>query len=410
VGALTLDDLLPACYEIDGTGTVAAAGRVVDWPDFSRPPDTYGVSIITIVTIDLADLSAGFESTATIADADIVYASTRALYLAHTLWRYIEPVPLVEPAAGYDYSERTVIRKFDLTAEKVENSASGSVWGRALNQFSLGEHEDVLRIATTTGYVSRTGEASSRNHVFCLVEDGGGRLEIAGAAENLAPGERIYSARFLGERGFLVTFKKVDPLFTLDLSDPEEPRVVGELKIPGYSDYIHPFGPDHVLTIGKDTVPAEQGDFAWYQGVQLCVFDVTDFADPRQLHKEVIGVRGTSSEALHNHKAFTYWAARDLLAIPVYLCEGEQAEVWYSAPHTFTGLYVYRATVAAGFDFLGRIDTAPSGSSYYGPAWTRAVFVGGTAYAVTPDAVRAAAVEDAGGAVWPVWSLELAAP
>lgn len=107
----------------------------------------------------------------------------------------------------------------------------------------------------------------------------------------------------------------MDPLSTLDLSDPTEPRVVGELKVPGYSDYIHPLGEDHLLAIGKDAV--DVGSFAWYQGVQISVFDVSDFADPQRVDVEIVGDRGTDSEALHNPHAFNYFPALELLAVPM---------------------------------------------------------------------------------------------
>jgi hypothetical protein len=383
VDSLTLDDLIPACYELGETGAVAAMGRAVEAGDFARPDEPQGHNIITVVTVDLEDLSSGFRSCAAVADVDTVYASTRALYLAHTIYSYTRD-PQPQPLAGYDYSQQTVIRKFDLTSDRVRNVASGRVWGRPLNQFSLGEREDILRIATTTGFVWSAG-LSSRSHVFCLAESRGAHLDIIGTIEDIAPGERIYAARFLGERGFLVTFRQVDPLFTLDLSDPSDPKLIGELKVPGYSDYIHPLGEDHLLTIGKD--PSR---------VCLSVFDVSDFADPRLLHKEVLSVGWSDSEALRNHKAFTFWAERDLLAVPVrYNERGEDGNWSY-----FAGLCVYRVTVADGIELLGRIDTASADSGYYywyWPGWTRGVFVGDDVYAVTPDAVRAAAVADLGG-------------
>lgn len=269
---------------------------------------------------------------------------------------------------------------------------SGSVWGKILNQFSLGEYNDVLRIATTTG---NTWSGTSKNHVFCLEASEEG-LVIIGNIKDMAPGERIYSTRFIGPRGFLVTFVKVDPLFTLDLSDPTDPKVLGELKVPGYSDYIHPFDENHLITIGKDT--KEEGGTAWYQGVQVSIFDVTDFADPVRLYSELIGDRGTTSEALYNHKAFTFWAENSLLAIPVDVFEHETEPdyPWGYGTHTFTGLYVYRVTIENGFVFLGRIstDSASGQDYYYSSDWNRGVFIGESVYAVKSDAVRSAIVED----------------
>jgi hypothetical protein len=166
----------------------------------------------------------------------------------------------------------------------------------------------------------------------------------------MAPNEKIYSARFMGKRGYVVTFKKVDPFFTLDLSDPYNPRIAGEWKGPGFSTYIHPMDEDHVLTIGRDTEEAEEGDFAWFQGVQLSIFDLSDFSDPKLLWKEVIGSRSTGSEALHDHRAFTYFGKRKVLAIPIELYEGEIGEL------TFIGLHVYRVDLNTGFELLGQVN------------------------------------------------------
>ncbi len=399
-------DLAPAYYSLDADDAVAASGQAVGYANFYKPKEPRGTNIIFVVTLDLENLGEGFKAIAVVGQVDTVYASTRALYLinrdysSYTGWD-----------EGYDYREKTVIRKFDLTGEWVRYVAGGCVWGSVLNQFSLGEYDDILRIATTTGHVSRGGGGSSRNHVFLLAERAGA-LKIIGKLENIAPTERIYSARFIGERGFLVTFKKVDPLFTLDLSDPEKPKVAGELKVPGYSDYIHILEENHLLTIGKDTIEGQGGNFAWYQGVQLSVFDVSDFANPALLHKEVIGDRGSSSEALYNHKAFTFWRARELLAVPIELYEVPAGESWdnqqWGSPrrspaygeHTFTGLYVYRVTAEDGIELQGRISTEQE-SYYYGySAWTRGVFIGDYVYAATENAIKAAKLGSMDGTVW----------
>jgi uncharacterized secreted protein with C-terminal beta-propeller domain len=379
---LTIDDLLPS-YELHGEGQGIESGLLIDSTGFYRPDEEGGGSIVTVTTLNLNDPSIPFQSTGIVADVHVVYASTHALYLTATQWQ--DP-PVILTETGYDLQESTVIHKFDLTGEIAEPVGSGYVWGRILNQFSLGEHEGVLRIATTTGFAN-----GSRNHVFCLQEQGG-ELKIIGKLENLAPGEQIYSARFIGTRGFLVTFVQIDPLFTLDLSDPASPKVVGELKVPGYSTYMHPLGEDHLLTIGYDTNGAGMP-----QGLQLSVFDVSDLGHPGLLHKELIGEWGTYSEALYDHKAFTFWADRNLLAIPIVLYEYEQdpPPAWEFGGPTFAGLYVYRVTREAGFEFLGRISTAPSDDlTYYYAPWTRGLFIDDSVYAVVSDAVRSAATDD----------------
>ena len=381
---IVLDDLLPTYKMLDKDGNIIESGRLVQTQDFFCPIIPEGGEIVTITTFDLDVLSPVFHSIGMIASVNTIYASTKALYLAKPEWHYP-----IRTSSYIDSDEQTIIHKFDLSGNRVEFVGKGEVPGRILNQFSLGEYEDVLRIATTTGEL--WGEdPTAKNHLFCL-EIRNEKLEIIGKLMNLAPGEKIYAARFIGDRGFLVTFVNIDPLFTLDLSDPVNPRVVGELKVPGYSDYIHPLDKDHLLTIGKDAI-AEGDNFAWYQGIQLSIFDLSDFGDPQLLHKKIIGDRGTSSEALHNHKAFTFWRKNDLLAIPVDLYEhpGEPVEPNQYGTRTFTGLYVYRVTIEDGFKFLGRISTADDDESYYGGWWTRGVFIEDSVYAVQQNKILSA--------------------
>ncbi|UCF33677.1 MAG: beta-propeller domain-containing protein, partial [Phycisphaerales bacterium] len=285
---------------------------LVNWRDVYHPVDPDGYEMTAVVTWDVDEPSETFQSIGVMANAGTVYVSPQAMYLAD---------------GDYDYwgnqRETTDIYRFDLNENGARFVGAGIVSGRLLNRFSLGEYEDHLRVATTVGHVFRTGGDTAKNNVYVLRPEGE-ELAVVGSVENIARGERIYSARFIGERGFLVTFKKVDPLFTLDLSVPTAPRVVGELKVPGYSDYIHPLGEHHLLTIGKDAV--DMGEFAWYQGVQLSVFDVTDFAHPRRVDVKVIGERGTESEALHNPHAFNYFPPSETLAIPMSIAEGADPE------------------------------------------------------------------------------------
>ena len=390
--SLTIDELIPSYEIFDEQGNQSGGGRLVVPEDFYRPDEPSGGSIISVVTFDLDNISEGFKSVGLIADAHTVYASTQALYTASTQWNYTAGPEVLNE----EYCE-TILCKFSLTGEDVIMEGTGEVTGKILNQFSLGEYDNVLRIATTTGGF---WGATVDNNVYCLEAVDGG-LEIIGRLEGLAPGEEIYSARFIGTHGFLVTFVRIDPLFTLDLSDPYNPVVVGELKVPGYSDYIHPLGEDHLITIGKDTV-LEDG-MVWYQGVQLSIFDISDFANPQLLYKELIGDRGTESEALYNHKAFTFWAENSLLAIPVDLFEHQTApDYLYSyGNHTFTGLYVYRVTVEDGFEYLGRISTASAtGNTYYwNNDWLRGVFISEDVYAVNSEAVRSADIDDIAGMV-----------
>jgi uncharacterized secreted protein with C-terminal beta-propeller domain len=180
----------------------------------------------------------------------------------------------------------------------------------------MDEYEGYLRIATTTGHVPSPDVQST---LSVLVEKSD-ELKVIGRVDKIAPREDIRSVRFNGDKGFIVTFKKTDPLFVFDLSNPHSPKIAGELKIPGYSTYMHLMDNDHLLTIGYDS--DDMGSFAWFQGIMLQIFDVSDMSNPTLLHKNVIGTRGSTSEAATNHLAFNYFAPKDLLAIPITICEG----------------------------------------------------------------------------------------
>jgi inhibitor of cysteine peptidase len=225
-------------------------------------------------------------------------------------------------------AQKTVIQKISIHDGSIEYQGKGEVSGRLLNQFSMDEHNGYLRVATTVdaAWDWRSGEQSSPsvNNVYVL--DSG--MSVVGSLEDLAPGESIYSARFMGERAYLVTFKRVDPLFVIDLSDPSNPNLLGKLKIPGYSDYLHPYDENHLIGIGKDVDESIDADkihedeavyYTAILGVKLSLFDVTDLANPQEIAKYVIGDRGTQSTATYDHKAFLFDKEKNLLVIPIQL-------------------------------------------------------------------------------------------
>jgi len=390
---MALEELIPFYADITAADGPGERIQLVKPGDFFHPDIDGGGSVVSLVTMDLDDLEKLPSSTGVVADASIVYASTRALYFTSTYWNY-QATDVSEPV------QQTIIYKFDLTGDPVRALGFVSVTGRAINQFSLGEHEDVLRIATTTGW-SGGPEPTAKNHVYCVGMQEG-KLDIIGKLKDLAPGEEIYAARFMGARGYLVTFVTIDPLFTLDLSDPTDPRVAGELKVPGFSEYIHPYGENHLLTIGKDALEVDGN--AWYQGVQLSVFDISNFSQPRLLHTTKIGDRGTTSEALGSHKAFTFWEEKGLLAIPIELYEHQSFPTeypWQWGTLTYKGLYVYRVGIEGGVEYLGRIATLQDLEQYWSAygSYTRGIFIDESVYAVTSQAVRSAQVVDIPGSL-----------
>ena len=237
-------------------------------------------------------------------------------------------------------TDKTVVYKINIDKDEITYKTSGDVPGHLLNQFSMDEHEGNLRLATTTG---DSWGGNSLNHLYVLNEE----LEILGKVEDLAKGEKIYSARFLGDRAYMVTFKKIDPLFVIDLSTPEAPEVLGYLKITGYSDYLHPYDENHIIGIGKEAKGGGE-NFAWYQGMKISLFDVSDVSAPVEQAKFEIGDRGTDSPVLHDHKAFLFDKKRNLLVIPVTVNEiqdnqkqwpGQDTDSIYGEP-VWQGAYV----------------------------------------------------------------------
>jgi len=301
--------------------------------------------------------------------------------------------------------EKTLVYRIHIDGGEIKREASGGVPGYVLNQFSMDEHEGYFRIATTTGHIARSlEEASSRNHVYVLDMN----LNIVGSLEDLAPGERIHSARFMGGRCYLVTFRKIDPLFVIDLEDPENPRVLGQLKITGYSDYLHPYDENHVIGIGKETVAAEDGDFAWYQGVKISLFDVSDVENPKEIDKYEVGDRGTDSPILRDHKAFLFDKSRNLLVIPVLVAEIDEEKYPSGVPpyahgdYVWQGAYVFDVSLDEGLVLKGRIthlendaDLMKSGY-YFSSSYSvkRSLYIGNVLYTISDKKIKMNSLEN----------------
>ncbi|MBI4173604.1 MAG: beta-propeller domain-containing protein [Candidatus Aenigmarchaeota archaeon] len=378
-GANGSADIVPKYFEDGKEQRLAGCGDIA----YFKPLNPQ--SFITIASMSLADEEAEVGKLVVAGSGQAIYASLESLYVA-------------QPSYGYwqaaDEGEKTLVHKFRLGAA-VEYIGYGSAPGHILNQFSMDEHAGNFRIATTSGQ-SWDRQNPSSNNVYVFDAD----MKQVGSLEGLAPGERIYSVRFMGEKAYLVTFKKVDPLFVLDLSDPASPKVLGKLKIPGYSDYLHPYDEDHIIGIGKEAVEAEEGDFAWYQGVKVALFDVSDVSNPKQLHNVIIGDRGTDSEVLRDHKAFLFDRRNNLLVLPILLAEiqGERSAANSYGSYTFQGAYVYKLTLDGGFELNGRVSHQPNDdnyvkSGYYfydgGYGIRRSLYIDSVLYTVSEQKIKA---------------------
>ena len=257
------------------------------------------------------------------------------------------------PKYEQDGTQKTEVHKIHVDEDEITYEAAGKVPGYVLNQFSMDEYDGYFRIATTEfeyGEVSeesRNGtvtavkieEPTILNSVYVLNQS----MATVGSLEGLAPGERIYSARFIGARCYLVTYVQVDPLFVIDLKDPEDPKVLGELVMPGYSDYLHPYSDNILIGIGKNTTEV-QGEWwgAYYLGVKVSLYDVSDVEHPRVIKDFMIGDRGTDSTALRDHKAFLFDKELNLLAIPILLAEIDESKYPEGVPSTAYGEYVWQ--------------------------------------------------------------------
>jgi hypothetical protein len=313
-----------------------------------------GKSFISLVSFDLSSLSRPWR-TLIAGKPGYVYASEAALYLA------TDGVDGGDAIAHYGSAtlDRSTIHKFALEGLSTSYRGSAAIAGHVLNQFSLDELDGVLRVATSSGWVP---DPSVSSNLTTLSETDGGLSQLASIG-GIAPAEDIRSVRFDGTRAFVVTFKKTDPLFVFDLTDPAAPRQLGELKIPGFSTYMQPLDHDHLLAIGFDA--DDHGSFAFFDGIQLQIFDVSQLDNPRLLHKTTIGTRGSASEALTNHLAFNYFPAKGLLALPMSVCEGGDDGV-YADKLSFSGLMVFDVSLEQGITEHGRmpfVDTAQVSSS-----------------------------------------------
>jgi uncharacterized secreted protein with C-terminal beta-propeller domain len=320
-----------------------------------------------------------------------MYVSKDHMYLAKYHYIVVDD----PDTSGRTWFPNTVVHKIAIRDGRISYVASGIVPGTILNQFSMDEHNGYFRIATTIGQWWWGGE-DSKNNVYVLNDD----METVGKLEGLAPGETIYSARFFGNRCYLVTYKKIDPFFVIDLRNPRDPKVLGELKIPGFSTYLHPYDENHVIGIGKNA--DDQGTFAWFQGMKISLFDVTNVYRPKEVAKVDIGDRGTDSEALHDHKAFLFDRSKDLLIIPVQLREFEEGkdpseiEPWEYGDFVMQGAFVFSLTLEDGFNLKGTIshmedevEEDPHHWYYWGDSYVRrSLYIEDNIYTVSNTMVK----------------------
>lgn len=341
--------------------------------DLGHFADSDGSHVATvIVAVDIATAAApDFESFLT-NGAGQIYASLDDLYLAGASWVYVDDRVVVETST---------IHKVAIGGD-VGYVCSVVVPGTILNQFSMDERDGYLRVATTLGQWTPEGRDT---HAGVFVFDD--LLRPTGQVSGLADGERIFAVRFLGDRAYLVTYRQVDPLFVLDVSDPSAPRVLGYLKVPGVSDYLHPYGDHFLIGLGRD----DPGGTGRLEGVKLSLFDVADVEHPREVDTYVIAGGEDSwahSEALYDHHAFLFVPGRDLVVFPVVTYRWDPDSSYDDA---WSGAYAV-AVSSAGFALHGTVTHSTS-SDYWSEGVRRALYIGDYLYTVSNGFVVASELD-----------------
>jgi uncharacterized secreted protein with C-terminal beta-propeller domain len=337
--------------------------------------------MVTVLTVDLTEGLAGFvpeESVGVLSDGETVYASAGSLYVATQRWmdwRVWEAADEGEQKALTE-GQVTQIHRFDIAGDGgAVYRSSGEVPGWLLSQFSMDEHDGYLRVASTDAPTWWDGDAESL--VTVLAEDAGRLVEV-GSVGGLGRDERIFAVRFMGDLGYVVTFRQVDPLYVVDLSDPTAPRVAGELKIQGYSAYLHPLGEGRLLGVGQDATG--QGAL---QGTQLSIFDVSDPAAPRRIDQ--VKIDAGSSEAEWDHHAFLYWEPQGLVVVPLNVYAWDEIS---QVDRNFYGAQAVRIT-GDDLELAGRLSHEGDGAAAWGPGIRRSLVVGDLLYTVSEGGVEA---------------------
>ncbi len=353
-----LGSWLPS-YRIKRAGHAAGAARpLVQCRSVDRPRKFSGLGMLTVLTVDLAKGLSPVDSVGVMTDARIVYASQGNLYLATERWAE-RPLPAT-PTQPQQQNVTTAIHRFDISdPDRTRYRGSGQVSGYLLNQWSLSEYAGVLRVVSTDAPAWFSTSDSTTSSLTTLRLDPGA-LDQVGRVGNLGKGDRVYAVRFVGSTAYVVTFKQVDPLYTIDVSDPTRPQVLGELELPGYSAYLHPIGSDLLLGIGEEVGANNEPT-----GTQFSLFDVSDLRHPTRLAHASLGQSWSAAES--DHHAFLFWPPTGLVVVPF-----------------FPRAVGYRVDRAHGLQLVGRITQPAAGS---GSAITRSVVVGSSVFTISDAGV-----------------------
>ncbi len=382
IEASSLSDWVPSTHAAaDGSGTAAP---LLGCDDISAPPEFAGLGFSSVVTVDLAGSLTAPHAVGVLAGSDLVYASPTTLYLTSTRWQTWRPT-----GEGADRT-RTDLHAFDISDPVGATFlGSGSVVGSLLNQFSLSEHEGVLRVASTVdpSWFEDPAAAPPGESRVTNLRLSGGTLNQVGLLTGIGVDERIFGVRFLGDEGYVVTFRQIDPLHVLDLSDPAAPKVAGELEMPGYSAYLHPIGDGLLIGVGADADADGRRT-----GTQVSLFDVSDPTAPvRRAH---VTLPGAWTDVEYDHLAFLWWPAASRLVLPIAQVDGA------TGGNTFLGAAGFRVGPGAEIVEVGRTTHEDDEPTYGWPAIRRSLVAGGTLFTLSDAGLEASSLTDLSEEAW----------
>ncbi|MBD7985301.1 beta-propeller domain-containing protein [Sporosarcina sp. Sa2YVA2] len=354
-GEIEGDVLRPVVFD----STDEKTSKYMDLQDIAILPGATEPTYTVITAIDLTKpVESRLETKGFLGSSAQLYMNKDHLYLT-------------APKYDMDFSDRgskaiiwnptnmfTQFFKFKLDGASVDYLSTTELKGTVLNQFSMDEYNGHFRVVMTEGNMWDETNPS-QNHLYILDGD----MKLKGSVEGLAKGERIYSARFMGDKAYMVTFRETDPLFVIDVADPSKPEVLGELKIPGFSNYLHPLGDNHLIGFGYDTVakknPSGGDPLIITKGMKISLFDVTDFHNPKEQDTEIIGGQGTYSQIQYDHKALFQHHSRNLFGFPINVYGESEKE--FEVNFKGAGALVYEITAEKGIVLKGDLvkDKAP---------------------------------------------------
>ncbi len=349
----------------------------VDYSSINYCPNALEPNYIIIGCINLDKINDQINISTVLGSGENIYVSENNIYIAGSNY-----------TGDASKEGKTSIYKFSLNKDSTKYVTSGVVKGTLLNQFSMDESKEYFRVVTTEGN-------NTKNNLYILNND----MKTGGAIEGLAPGERIYSARFMGDRAYMVTFKQTDPLFVIDLKNPEAPKVLGELKIPGFSNYLEPYDDNHIMGFGQDTVYVNEGGtiMAKPVGMKIAMYDVTDVSNPKEQFQTKVEGNNSYSSLLNNHKALLFSADKNLLAFPVSYANVNKPENIGG----FQGAYVYNVDLVNGFVLKGKVthkDMKTVGDNsepyYFGSEIDRELYIGNILFTVSNGVIKANNLQD----------------